>query len=281
MSQNKQQKGQKSLKIDINFIRQPSKLKTSKALSFHSRHTFSNATTAATKNSEMEEFDKIIRQRQNFRNKIYSRSLINTYTPLTQMEKENEFKEMEEKSSRRFQRYSTIFDQIKKEISDINMNLKNKNSTEKIVLIDEKIEEKDEEENKNHSQKNQSICVETQTNNNKDEDFMSSMEECTEDLDTEEKFDMETLNEGKHQIVLSSTKENESMRNTKLRNRRHKLPGMRRTEISKKILIQRSRSEKCPSEKRNVLMSQKKINEDDFDTNSEYLSKDSCNCLIF
>lgn len=91
--------------------------------------------------------------------KVYSKTLIETYTPLTKLEKVKVIKDMDESSTNRFKQYSNLFDQIKQQIHDINNSLietktDNKDNLLRISmrktmhLTDnvEFIEEKDEED---------------------------------------------------------------------------------------------------------------------------------------
>ncbi|MCQ2818841.1 MAG: hypothetical protein MJ252_16370 [archaeon] len=68
----------------------------------------------------------------------YSKSFVD-YVPLTEQQKEKTIEEIGKSSSNRFRRYSNLFDQIKKEINDINelgtLNIQNK--VEEISQIDE------------------------------------------------------------------------------------------------------------------------------------------------
>ena len=126
MSQMKNKK--QNLKIDIAVIRSPrTNMRSSKHLTLKSKKSLlTTSTTLASKNSEVNEIDEIIKN-SNFRKKLYSKSLVNPYIPLTKFDKVKEITEMDEKSSNRLKKYSSIFEQIKKEIYDINnMNISNK-----------------------------------------------------------------------------------------------------------------------------------------------------------
>lgn len=61
--------------------------------------------------------------------KLYSEKLVKEYTPLTNEQKENELKDMNLQSQKRFTEYSNIFDQIKDHITDINNSLIHKRSS--------------------------------------------------------------------------------------------------------------------------------------------------------
>jgi hypothetical protein len=61
--------------------------------------------------------------------KLYSEKLVKEYIPLTNEQKENELKDMNLQSQKRFTEYSNIFDQIKDHITDINNSLIHKRSS--------------------------------------------------------------------------------------------------------------------------------------------------------
>jgi hypothetical protein len=61
--------------------------------------------------------------------KLYSEKLVKEYIPLTNEQKENELKDLNLQSQKRFTEYSNIFDQIKDHITDINNSLTNKRSS--------------------------------------------------------------------------------------------------------------------------------------------------------
>ena len=163
----------KNLKLDLNVAKSKKhpvkKLKSSMNLPIRPKNFTSSSTQITTKvNNELNEIDELILKKNN---KMYSRSLVNPYIPLTDFEKVKELTEMNENSSNRLKRYSFIFEQIKKEIYDINnLNPKNKN-------IEGTIEEKEEEDfispvyiNNNI---NYNININTLNNNNDYDDTAS------------------------------------------------------------------------------------------------------------
>lgn len=106
---------------------------------------------------ELATIKDLVNQRR-LNRKIYSKTLIDTYTPLTKLEKVKAIKDMDESSTNRFKTYSVIFDQIKKQMHDINNSLSenindDKDNTHKTAMRktmylnnDEFIEEKEEDE---------------------------------------------------------------------------------------------------------------------------------------
>ena len=201
----------KNLKLDLNVAKSKKhpvkKLKSSMNLPIRPKNFTSSSTQITTKvNNELNEIDELILKKNN---KMYSRSLVNPYIPLTDFEKVKELTEMNENSSNRLKRYSFIFEQIKKEIYDINnLNPKNKN-------IEGTIEEKEEEDfispvyiNNNI---NYNININTLNNNN----------------DYDDVVDTDTLKENINTITLSNSKEMESMKSTRLRNKANKLRGIK------------------------------------------------------
>lgn len=198
----------KNLKLELNNVKgknvKVKKLKSSTNLPLRPKNTFTSSSTQITTkvNNELNEIDELILKKNN---KMYSRSLVNPYIPLTDFEKVKEFTEMRENSSNRLKRYSFIFEQIKKEIYDINnLNTKNKN-------IEGTIEEKEEEDfispvyiNNNI---NYNININTHNTNNDNDDIV----------------DIDTLKENINAITLSSSKEMESMKSTRLKNKANKI----------------------------------------------------------
>ena len=83
---------------------------------------------------DIEQIDKLIKERNNRKN-YYSKSFNKVYIPLSFIQKVKEFQNMEQKSTKRFETYSNIFESIKREINDINYNisfLSNSSSKKKI-----------------------------------------------------------------------------------------------------------------------------------------------------
>ena len=84
---------------------------------------------------DIEQIDKLIKERNNKKN-YYSKSFNKVYIPLSFIQKVKEFQNMEQKSTKRFETYSNIFESIKKEINDINYNisfLSNSSSKKKVT----------------------------------------------------------------------------------------------------------------------------------------------------
>lgn len=219
MSQMKNKK--QNLKIDIAVIRSPrTNMRSSKHLTLKSKKSLlTTSTTLDSKKSEVNEIDEIIKN-SNFRKKLYSKSLVNPYIPLTKFDKVKEITEMDEKSSNRLKKYSSIFEQIKKEIYDINnMNISNKTKN-----IEGFIDEKEEEDFT--SPKYISNNINYNINYNIETPF---------NCDCDEQIDIESLNENIKQITLSNSKENESMGMTKMRNKNKKLVGFKVKRVNKKL----------------------------------------------
>jgi hypothetical protein len=80
--------------------------------------------TIIKSNKNIKEINEIIKNK-NLTSRFFSKSFATRYIPLSKKEKENEIKNMNETSLNRFKTYSNIFEQIKKEINDINSNLNN------------------------------------------------------------------------------------------------------------------------------------------------------------
>ena len=91
--------------------------------------------------SEMSMIDDLI-QKRNENKKKYSKSLVTSYTPLSTFDKIKEFTEINNSSGERFQKYSSIFEQIKQEINNINQIHLTSPSP---YINDNYIEEKEEE----------------------------------------------------------------------------------------------------------------------------------------
>ena len=252
MSQMKNRKNK--LKLDLDLIKNPSKkLKSSTNLTLKSKGTMMTTSTSLnTKNSELNEVDLLI-QRTNFRKKGYSKSLVNPYIPLTRFEKVKELTEMDETSTNRLKRYSSIFEQIKREIYDIN----NMGCKTKPKNIEGYIEEREEEDftSPKYINKNNKIS-----------------------FDCDDQVDEETLNENIKQITLSNSKENESMRSTRIRNK------------NRKIMIKYSTAKAVDNKHNyqtftNVNKQKKEKVYDkaialDKEERSAKMSTNSCNCLI-
>lgn len=229
-----------NLHLELPSFRSPqvSKYKSTQTLMLIKKKTVNTTSTNQnTKSSDLNEIDEMIQKRD----KYYSKTVLNPYTPLTRIEKVKEITEMDTTSTNRLKRYSFLFEQIKQEIYNINnMNL---NSTKHIEGL---IEEKDES---NYY--------------NKEDNF-------------DDKVDNETLNENINTIVISNSIENESMRKTKNRNRNIKIAGMHH---SKDIKITKYFNNVNNNIEINNLYNNKTIL--DSEEKASKSSYQSCNCIIY
>ena len=229
-----------NLHLEIPSFRSPqvNKYKSSQTLMLIKKKTVNTTSTNQnTKSTELNEIDEMIDKR----NKFYSRTLLNPYIPLTRIEKVKEITEMDTTSANRLKRYSFLFEQIKHEIYNINnMNL---NSTEHIEGL---IEEKDES---NYY--------------NKEDNF--------DDI-----VDNEALNENINTIIPSNSKENESMKKTKIRNRNIKIVGMHK---QKDIKITKYFNNVNNNIHINSVYNNKTILDSEEKTSKS--SYQSCNCIIY
>jgi len=104
---------------------------------------------------DIEQIDKLIKERNNKKN-YYSKSFNKVYIPLSFIQKVKEFQNMEQKSTKRFETYSNIFESIKKEINDINYNisfLSNSSSKKKITKSSSKKRKKNVKKSISYSNK--------------------------------------------------------------------------------------------------------------------------------
>ena len=204
-------------------------------------------TTTISSDKNIKKINEIIKNK-NLTSRIFSRSFAERYIPLSKKEKENEIKNMNESSLNRFKTYSNIFEQIKKEINDINSNLNNSfmsNITKRISNNISKdnsinfmpIEEQDDEncspvqikkkENQNKKETepffeilgNEKIITSTSSTNNLNENCNLSkidiLEEKDENID--DNINVSSLNENVKTIILSPTEDCESMYSLKLK----------------------------------------------------------------
>ena len=205
-------------------------------------------TTTISSDKNIKKINEIIKNK-NLTSRIFSRSFAERYIPLSKKEKENEIKNMNESSLNRFKTYSNIFEQIKKEINDINSNLNNSfmsNITKRISNNISKdnsinfmpIEEQDDEncspvqikkkENQNKKETepffeilgNEKIITSTSSSNNINENCNISkiniLDEKKDNID--DSINISSLNENVKTIILSPTEESESMYSLKFKN---------------------------------------------------------------
>ena len=204
--------------------------------------------TIIKSNKNIKEINEIIKNK-NLTSRFFSKSFATRYIPLSKKEKENEIKNMNESSLNRFKTYSNIFEQIKKEINDINSNLNNSfmsNITKRISNNISKdnsinfmpIEEQDDEncspvqvkkrENQNKKETepffeilgNEKIITSTSSSNNINENCNISkiniLDEKKDNID--DSINISSLNENVKTIILSPTEESESMYSLKFKN---------------------------------------------------------------
>ena len=101
---------------------------------FNKNDDIENDNCIKNESLDIVQIDKLIKERNNRKN-YYSKSFNKVYIPLSFIQKVKEFQNMEQKSTKRFETYSNIFESIKREINDINYNisfLSNSSSKKKI-----------------------------------------------------------------------------------------------------------------------------------------------------
>ena len=111
---------------------------------FNKNDDIENDNCIKNESLDIEQIDKLIKERNNRKN-YYSKSFNKVYIPLSFIQKVKEFQNMEQKSTKRFETYSNIFESIKREINDINYNisfLSNSSSKKKITNSTSKKKEK-------------------------------------------------------------------------------------------------------------------------------------------
>ncbi len=187
----------------------------------------------STNDNSLNEINDIINSK-NLSKRIYSKSFAEPYRPLSQLEKVKEINNMNENSFKRFKTYSTLFEQIKKEIYDINTNLNNslhlKKQSNDIFLknynlnIDIPIIEQDDENcspiqmktinkikipltDRGKNEKTQSTIIINSSVSNENSEFI------------DDNINQSSLNENVQKIILSPTEESESMQSMRLKNK--------------------------------------------------------------
>ena len=204
--------------------------------------------TIIKSNKNIKEINEIIKNK-NLTSRFFSKSFATRYIPLSKKEKENEIKNMNETSLNRFKTYSNIFEQIKKEINDINSNLNNsfmsniskrisnnisKDNSINFMPIEEQDDEncspvqvkKRENQNKKETEPffeilgNEKIITSTSSSNNINENCNISkiniLDEKKDNID--DSINISSLNENVKTIILSPTEESESMYSLKFKN---------------------------------------------------------------
>ena len=204
--------------------------------------------TIIKSNKNIKEINEIIKNK-NLTSRFFSKSFATRYIPLSKKEKENEIKNMNETSFNRFKTYSNIFEQIKKEINDINSNLNNsfmsniskrisnnisKDNSINFMPIEEQDDEncspvqvkKRENQNKKETEPffeilgNEKIITSTSSSNNINENCNISkiniLDEKKDNID--DSINISSLNENVKTIILSPTEESESMYSLKFKN---------------------------------------------------------------
>ena len=187
----------------------------------------------STNDTSLNEINDIINSK-NLSKRIYSKSFAEPYRPLSQLEKVKEINNMNENSFKRFKTYSTLFEQIKKEIYDINTNLNNslhlKKQSNDILFknynlkIDIPIIEQDDENcspiqmktinkikipltDRGKNEKTKSTIVLNNSNSNENSELI------------DDNINQSSLNENVQNIILSPTEESESMQSMRLKNK--------------------------------------------------------------
>ena len=255
-------------------------------------------TTTISSDKNIKKINEIIKNK-NLTSRIFSRSFAERYIPLSKKEKENEIKNMNESSLNRFKTYSNIFEQIKKEINDINSNLNNSfmsNITKRISNNISKdnsinfmpIEEQDDEncspvqikkkENQNKKETepffeilgNEKIITSTSSTNNLNENCNLSkidiLEEKDENID--DNINVSSLNENVKTIILSPTEDCESMYSLKLKNQIIKNHNLHRKNSFKKYQLMK--------EKKFILLD--KVMKEKNIIENENINNLNCNC---
>ena len=210
-----------------------SKLKNQKMKKTFKKEKKNTNKQNSTNDTSLNEINDIINSK-NLSKRIFSKSFAEPYRPLSQLEKVKEINNMNENSFKRFKTYSTLFEQIKKEIYDINTNLNNslhlKKQSNDIFLknynlnIDIPIIEQDDENcspiqmktinkikipltDRGKNEKTQSTIVLNNSNSNENSELI------------DDNINQSSLNENVQNIILSPTEESESMQSMRLKNK--------------------------------------------------------------
>ena len=226
------QERRNTISIGINKIKNQN-LKNQKVKKISKKETINSNKQNSTNDNSLNEINEIINSKK-LQNRIYSKSFAESYRPLSNLEKVKEINNMNETSFKRFKTYSTIFEQIKKEIYDINTNLNNslhlKKQSNDILFknynlkIDIPIIEQDEENcspiqiktknkikipltEREKNEKTQSSIIINNSISNENSDFI------------DDNINQSSLNENVQKIILSPTEESESMQSMRLKNK--------------------------------------------------------------
>ena len=236
---------------------------------------------------------------KNLTSRVYSRSFAERYIPLSKTEKVNEIRNMNESSLNRFKTYSNIFEQIKKEINDINSNLNNsfmsnlskrisnnisKDNSINFMPIEEQDDEncspvqvkKRENQNKKETEPffeilgNEKIITSTSSSNNINENCNISkiniLDEKKDNID--DSINISSLNENVKTIILSPTEQSETMCSLKLKNQIIKNNCLHRKNSFKKYQLMK--------EKKFILLDKDKKEKNIID--KEKINYHNCNC---
>ena len=255
-------------------------------------------TTTISSDKNIKKINEIIKNK-NLTSRIFSRSFAERYIPLSKKEKENEIKNMNESSLNRFKTYSNIFEQIKKEINDINSNLNNsfmsniskrisnnisKDNSINFMPIEEQDDEncspvqikKKENQNKKETEPffeilgNEKIITSTSSTNNLNENCNLSKSNMLEEKDEniDDNINVSSLNENVKTIILSPTEESETMYSLKLKNQVIKNHSLHRKNSFKKYQLMK--------EKKFILLD--KVMKEKNIIENENINNLNCNC---
>ena len=254
--------------------------------------------TIIKSNKNIKEINEIIKNK-NLTSRFFSKSFATRYIPLSKKEKENEIKNMNETSFNRFKTYSNIFEQIKKEINDINSNLNNsfmsniskrisnnisKDNSINFMPIEEQDDEncspvqvkKRENQNKKETEAffeilgNEKIITSTSSSNNINENCNISkiniLDEKKDNID--DSINISSLNENVKTIILSPTEESESMYSLKFKNQVIQNYSLNRKNSFQKYQLMK--------EKKFILLDKDKKEKNIID--KEKINYHNCNC---
>ena len=226
------QERRNTISIGINKIKNQN-LKNQKVKKISKKETINSNKQNSTNDNSLNEINDIINSK-NLSKRIYSKSFAEPYRPLSQLEKVKEINNMNETSFKRFKTYSTLFEQIKKEICDININLNHslhlKKQSNDILFknynlqIDIPIIEQEDENCSPIQIKTKNKVKIPLTERGKNEKTQSTIiinssvsNENSEFID--DNINQSSLNENVQKIILSPTEESESMQSMRLKNK--------------------------------------------------------------
>ena len=226
------QERRNTISIGINKIKNQN-LKNQKVKKISKKETINSNKQNSTNDNSLNEINEIINSKK-LQNRIYSKSFAESYRPLSNLEKVKEINNMNETSFKRFKTYSTLFEQIKKEICDININLNHslhlKKQSNDILFknynlqIDIPIIEQEDENCSPIQIKTKNKVKIPLTERGKNEKTQSTIiinssvsNENSEFID--DNINQSSLNENVQKIILSPTEESESMQSMRLKNK--------------------------------------------------------------